>query len=642
MPAPIESDFDLDELKRIDAELYRLAGLNTGSRLVLGQALHRLGRRFRELGFRTFAMYVRERASQNARWCSDSKALAERLEERPAIRAALASRRIGWSLAELLARHSTPEDEAELLAACVGLTVREVRTVLRERGTEVDDEEEEDVFRTIDISVSRTELLALEATKMGIEHVNGGMGEPGLWLECAVFEATSTMLELRPDLAHRFEDPPEVRRRRPDDAVAEEARTSPPLAAEDEDELRMEEPIETDDPVALDRIIVDLSARLASRDLWFGALLSRFLLARGWQRLGYASEQQWFDERLGMARATARRRVTLARRCEWLDGLWDAVVGAVVGYEKASLISRVANPDTLPAWIERARRRTYKHLREDVRAAELLAQIDGKAPQRAEPPTRQELEAVFAFERGVLSGETMTRSLLGGLAGGDEDAVSMSGGLAEGGDAVSMSGGIAEGDAAVSMSGGVAEGDAAVSMSGGPAKWPPGLPRLVCSDDGPGGWGLNGVPMSVSFATRDARMTVRARAEVILDYRRLEAVYRESGLPGSFVVFLATSFWSAWGPRFFEGDKWKAIYNRDRHRCTSPVCDSRSVTLHHITYRSRGGGDEAENLCSPCDFCHLEGEHGGRLKVRGTASEPHWWIGRVPVLEVKGRDVLRR
>ncbi|MGF1470072.1 MAG: HNH endonuclease, partial [Sandaracinaceae bacterium] len=623
--------------------------------------------------------------SQNARWCGDSRALAERLEERPAIRAALVARRVGWCLAELLARHSTPEDEAELLAACAGLTVREVRKALRERGGEVADDEE-DEFRTIDLPVTRTELLALEATRMGIEHVNGGVGEPGLWLECAVFEATSTMLELRPDLAHRFEDPPEVRRRRADDAVAEEPPPATAAAAGEEedaaeDELPTEEPIETDDPVALDRIIVQLSARLASRDLWFGALLSRFLLARGWQRLGYASEQQYFDERLGIARSTARRRVTLARRCEWLDGLWDAVVGAVVGYEKASLISRVANPDTLPAWIERAQRRTYKHLREDVRAAELLAQLGRKAPQRAEPPTREELEAVFAFERGVLSGETMTRALLGGPGGGDDDAVSMSGGVAAGGDAVSMSGGVAAGGHAVSMSGGLADGgdavstsggvaqggDAvsmsgglaagghvvsmsgglanggdAVSMSGGVAGWPPGLPRFVGPDDGWGGASVIGVPMSGGSEARDARMTVRARVEVILDYRRLEAVYRESGLPGSFVMFLANCFWAAWGPRFFEGDRWKAIYNRDRHRCSSPVCDSRSVTLHHITYRSQGGGHEPENLCSPCDFCHLEGEHGGRLKVRGTASEPHWWLGRVPVMEVKGREVLRR
>ncbi|MCA9610458.1 MAG: hypothetical protein KC619_32905, partial [Myxococcales bacterium] len=115
---------DDDDVRRMDAELARLARGSVRDRLALGEAMHRLGPRFRELGFRTFAMYVRERVSQSARWCGDTRALARRLEERPALRAALLRGDIGWTMAELLARHSTPDDEAELLEAVGSMTVR--------------------------------------------------------------------------------------------------------------------------------------------------------------------------------------------------------------------------------------------------------------------------------------------------------------------------------------------------------------------------------------------------------------------------------------------------------------------------------------------------------------------------------------
>jgi hypothetical protein len=87
---------------------------------------------------------------------------------------------------------------------------------------------------------------------------------------------------------------------------------------------------------------------------------------------------------------------------------------------------------------------------------------------------------------------------------------------------------------------------------------------------------------------------------------------------------------------------WEAIHRRDRYRCTSPVCTRRDGTLHHLTYRGHGGGDEPDNVLTLCAFCHLEGEHGGRLKVRPPASRPRWELGRrgrAPVMVVEGREV---
>ena len=594
----------LADLRRVDREQARLARGNVRDRLALGAVLARLGARFTELGFRTFGMYVRERLSLGPRWCGDTRTLARRLEERPALREALVRGRVGWSMAELLARHSRGDDEAELLAAVEGLTLREVREALRERFSE--DVDEEGSFTTLDVSVTKAELAALEATRMGVEHVNGGPGEPGHWLECVLAEGLSTMLQLRPELADdasldglcdAVDAPTLARRARGQDGEGWTRRfADEPFGV---DELEEEEEL-SDDPVALDRLARDRAARLAGRDVWLGQLLSRFMAAPrgmgpGWARLGYASEQHYCDERLGMARSTVRARIALARKMVWLEGLDEVVQSGRIGVEHASLVARIANPDTLDGWVERATSRTFKHLREEVRAVELIAQLTDAPPRTLGPPDESELEAVTRFERAVLSGEVIARAVVD--AREEAERVRMSVGSA--------------GDGAVRMSVG-SEDDAAVRMSVGAAE--------------------GGAP------ERRVGYRVYAREEVVWTFRQLEAAFARSGLPGSFASFLVIAFFDAWGERFLHGNRWKAIHDRDRHRCVSPVCESRNVTNHHLRYRAHGGGDEAENQITLCEFCHLEGEHGGRLKVRGTASHLIWSFGRRPVLRVEGRE----
>lgn len=67
-----------------------------------------------------------------------------------------------------------------------------------------------------------------------------------------------------------------------------------------------------------------------------------------------------------MSRASARKRVALARSTRWIEALGDAVREGSLGVEHASLVARVANPSTVAAWIARAGRRTFKHLLEEV------------------------------------------------------------------------------------------------------------------------------------------------------------------------------------------------------------------------------------------------------------------------------------
>jgi hypothetical protein len=66
----------------------------------------------------------------------------------------------------------------------------------------------------------------------------------------------------------------------------------------------------------------------------------------------------------------------------------------------------------------------------------------------------------------------------------------------------------------------------------------------------------------------------------------------------------------------------RRILDRDGYRCAAPECTQRkNLQVHHLDYRSRGGGDADSNRVTACAFHHQLGEHGGLLRVRGQVDE---------------------
>jgi len=64
------------------------------------------------------------------------------------------------------------------------------------------------------------------------------------------------------------------------------------------------------------------------------------------------------------------------------------------------------------------------------------------------------------------------------------------------------------------------------------------------------------------------------------------------------------------------------IFERDGWRCAVPGCTSyRNLQLHHIVFRSQGGGDEPENLITLCAWHHQRGVHGGLVRITGRAPD---------------------
>ena len=89
------------------------------------------------------------------------------------------------------------------------------------------------------------------------------------------------------------------------------------------------------------------------------------------------------------------------------------------------------------------------------------------------------------------------------------------------------------------------------------------------------------------------------------------------------------------------------VFARDGWRCTVPGCSARrSLQDHHITWRSRGGGNEQENRAVACAAHHLHAIHRGTIRASGRAPDDIRWElgvspGRAPLLVLDGERYLR-
>jgi hypothetical protein len=90
--------------------------------------------------------------------------------------------------------------------------------------------------------------------------------------------------------------------------------------------------------------------------------------------------------------------------------------------------------------------------------------------------------------------------------------------------------------------------------------------------------------------------------------------------PGHFLDMMVTHFLEVHAGKRRVAQR-QRILERDGYRCKVPGCSSRrSLQIHHITYRSRGGSDDDCNLVTLCLAHHLRGVHEGHIIIEGEAS----------------------
>jgi hypothetical protein len=639
-----------EEVERLDRSLASLARAEAGLRLRLGQVLEVLGRgQHFELGFSSVAAYALERCDRRVRWVEGARCLARRLEPLNELRRALAFGNISWSMAELLARVAQPEDEASWMEAAQSRTVRQMRAqvlqaiaaaerdeparrsdalAIEDTGTtETTDSSE---MGTLTCTVDQEDAWLFEATRSLLEQL-GAHGDDAQ-VEALLAEAQGNLLAALPsewldlerlervDTAQRTWVS-ELSRWRVEAEVRCEEHFRDVLAGRGSVESKRAEPIRGGGAHAaalglaalenmgahdLDGVLRGLSRLLSRHELELSRLILQFHRADGWRRLGYASEAQYASERLGISRSSFVARRALALRLEQLPHVAQALGAGQIGVEAAVQVVRVAAPSTEAAWVARAQQRAIKHLREEVAAALVAVRLSGEA--ECLPPMDAEMVAFHELEQAVVSGRVC-------LPPPANDAPR-------------------ERDGAIRWEEpGSAARRAWLVMLGSLAEWlEGGLQMSAARADSP-----------ASNVASKGRVELRLRVSRAnyAWWRGLEAQARR-WLPSStsWLKFLCLSIWSAWRHLLGTSVAYGHIYIRDRYRCSSPVCNRRDVTPHHLQFRSAGGSDEDENVAAVCTWCHLFGVHGGRIRAWGTAERIRWELGAAgcPCLVVHGRE----
>lgn len=383
----------------------------------------------------------------------------------------------------------------------------------------------------------------------------------------------------------------------------------------------------------VDGLVRSLESMLAQHELELSRRLLKLHRSGSVEALGYANEGQYARERLGISRSALLSRRALATRLEALPRIAEALGSGGIGVEAALQAVRVATPETELAWVARAKQRTVKHLKEEVAAARVAMRVSGEPD--CPPPTEAELESFRSLERAVLSGEVCRPP-----GQRDPEAGSTSSGVDGDGVADSMGADDATEGGRSGEAGGSRDTEGAGSQATRGA-WAVALGSLT-------GWLEQGVQMSAGVKLHGryssaGRVMLRLRVlrETYESWRDLEARARRwlpSGM--SWLKFLCLSVWKAWGHVLDRDMAYRAVYVRDRFRCTSPVCQRTDVTPHHIVFRSAGGGDEAFNVTALCLVCHLFGVHAGRIRVTGSAPALRWELGAIgdPCVVVHGRE----
>ena len=595
----------LKSLERLDSELARLARSSGMLRVTLGDGLEALARGggHHELGFATVEGYALERCERSARWVQESRWLSRRLAELQGVRRAVARGEISYSMAQVLAKAADTKDEDEWLLAARQRTVRAMRELVKERAAEAARRAETGQLSAVDamgdeervtltVTVDREDAWLFEAARMMVKRVAGGTLEETM--EALLGEGTTSLLsgveraDIVPFDEATDEDEPQRAWERELARYREEAEVHCEGRLDTRNDVESEG-AEVDWDGGTEQIDSELrrvAAELARRDLLLGEVAEAFWSRDGWRRLGYGTAAQYARERLGMSLSSVKAKRALARRARSMPRLRKAVNGRELGFEAARLVAAVASRETADAWVTRARERTVKHLREEVDAAEMLGRL-GIEPGRR-PPDEATMAELGAIERRVVSGAVFGTDCAADAAGREQDAAGATGREEQG------------------------------QLSAG----------------------------ALARAERDARersrgrvtLKVRVATGIRRYYRWLERMFQRRGPRGvTFVRYLCVALIDPWRPKAQPEFAYADVYERDGHRCTSPVCTRQDLTPHHLVFRSAGGDDTADNLTSLCVWCHLDGVHGGTLTVTPPASAMMWQVGRTPHTVVEGR-----
>ena len=380
------------------------------------------------------------------------------------------------------------------------------------------------------------------------------------------------------------------------------------------------------------RALLDLEDRI---DRELGLILAEMSARGAWARLLFSGAGHYAEERLRLGRTTAEGRAQMARALRSHSVLRRAYENGSIGMEAALIVLRIlgrreVDEQVEQAWVDRATEATIRRLRDEARALGFRKVIEGSkghasdgrphiavaASQVPLPQTDAEWYASLRRRPGDFRKRV---ELLGRIAAASPVADVMRLRLPE--------------DTASSLLSAMESAsrrlEAQVASLPREEPWP--------DADAPGS-----VLSARTFSMRGRRVPSWVGLLALLeDYVRTWDA--SSGIAWDDKGSALLSTIDECGPArgitgeipnapTRKGDKSSRIrraapkrkgdrtYSRDGWRCAAPGCTSRTnLEVHHVVYRSRGGGNETSNLVCVCRFHHQIGEHGGLASCRGRA-----------------------
>jgi hypothetical protein len=337
------------------------------------------------------------------------------------------------------------------------------------------------------------------------------------------------------------------------------------------------------------RRLVRLRQSLAWRQ---GRLLATFASLRLHGELGFSTFDDWVGERLAMSPRRARYLVSLVRRLRDLPLVADAYRRGLVSWCHARLLVRVVQPPTQARWIRYARQVTVRRL-EDVIVDCEVAAAESSAMSAPAAPAHIGVSPLPPAEPPPFEAAWPSPAFKPALA------------------------------------------DQAPRHTSAP---PLDLSAARRARSNRRTWGRISFwcPLDVASLWNSALRSCRAAAGNHLEDWEC------------FLLFVR-SMRETWENQ--EDPHWRRryrIFERDGWRCKAPGCTSRSgLNEHHITFRSRQGGDEAENLVTLCVGHHQQGLHEGHIRCFGRAPDGLWWdlgvkLGAEPLARYYGDRLVKR
>jgi len=143
------------------------------------------------------------------------------------------------------------------------------------------------------------------------------------------------------------------------------------------------------------------------------------------------------------------------------------------------------------------------------------------------------------------------------------------------------------------------------------------------------------------------RLPEPVRADLEAAVERIRQQHAEALLFWEALVLLFAPVAQTWNQQDPESRpvRWKILL-RDEYRCSTPGCTRRrDLEVHHIEFRSEGGGDEDWNLSVVCHGHHAHVIHEGRGRMWGRAPQRLYWElgcrrGHRPLMRLRGEKIL--